>query len=138
MSKQKILIILFLFGFIAWSIFMEYRNETKWLVESIQSGFEGDVVEMFHTNRSFVFKLLDERGDTIEISKATLNPKFYSTIELNMHLIKPRNENYILMVNTSGDTTKMYYEGISWDARDNYFFPLEWKSKWSESSEWDL
>ena len=116
---------------------MEYRNETKWLVESIQSGFKGDVVEMFHTNRSFVFKILDERGDTIEISKATLNPKFYSTIELNMHLIKPRNENYIVMVNISGDTAKMYYEGISWDARDNYFFPQEWKSKWLESSEWD-
>lgn len=137
MSNLKKLIILLVVVFVVWSTFMEYHDATKWLVKLIQSEFEGDIVETYHTPRSFVFKIKDVGGDTITESSSILNPDFYSLIDSSSYIIKPKNENYVFLVNDSNDTTRLYYANISWDARDNYFFPQEWKSKWLESSEWD-
>lgn len=132
--KAFILIVVLL---VCFSGFMEYFYAIKWIVKLIESEFEGKVVEIDHTPRNFVFKVKSIEGDTITESSSILNDDFYSLIESGIYLIKPENENYVFLIDETNDTTKLYYVRISWNARDNFFFPKEWKSKWLESSEWD-
>lgn len=107
----------------------------KLKIEKIKSEFQGRIVEIYATKKTLPthLKVLLSSGKIISISP---NQQLVAKADVGDYLIKPKNENRIYLIKNNKKLT-FFYTKISYETRNSNNFPIEWKNKWPESSEWD-
>ena len=118
---------------------MEYQSTSKWLIEKIEKSYNGTVIDTFSTNKAFVFKVYDSsKNKNIEALSSGFLDEFTKHIYIGVKVDKPKNENYVFLIDSNNIKKKYFYQRISWKDRNHSTFPKEWRNKWLESSEWDI
>lgn len=107
----------------------------KLKVEKIKSEFQGRIVEIYAPKKTLPthLKVLLSNGKIISISP---NQQLVTVADVGDYVMKPKNENIIYLIKNNKKLT-FFYTKISYETRNSNYFPIEWKNKWPESSEWD-
>lgn len=111
-------------------------GNVKLKVEKIKSEFRGKIVRIYATKKTIPthLEVLVTNGKIINISP---NEYLVNSAEVGDYLIKPKNENQIYLIKSNKKKLTFFYTKLSYETRNNKNFPIEWKNKWLESSQWD-
>ena len=111
-------------------------GNVKLKVEKIKSEFKGKIVRIYATKKTIPTHLKVDltNGKIIDISP---NQYLVNEADVGDSLIKPKNENRIYLIKKNKKKLAFFFTKISYETRNNKNFPIEWKYKWLESSEWD-
>ncbi len=132
--KIALSISFFLFLFFNITEFSKSSN-IKLKIEKIKSEFHGKIIKIYATKKTSPthLKVILSNGKIISISP---NQQLITAANVGDYLVKPKNENRIYLIKNKKKLT-FFYTKISYETRNNDNFPIEWKNKWPESSEWD-
>jgi hypothetical protein len=111
-------------------------GNVKLKVEKIRSEFKGKIVKIYATKKTIPthLEVALTDGKIINISP---NQYLVNSADVGDFLIKPKNENRVYLIKSNKKKLTFFYTKISYETRNNKNFPVEWKNRWLESSQWD-
>jgi hypothetical protein len=137
-GKKIIILILILIPIIVVFVFpiIEARRNVTINVERIKESYKGVIVEKYSVRDTPPTHLkIKVAGD--KYIKVIPYQKIVEQGHIGDSIIKPKNENFVYLIDSNGVANQIFYTKISYETRKSKHFPKDWKNKWMESSEWD-
>lgn len=113
-------------------------NHSSVLKDKIKVGFEVVVLEKFNPKEwseiNTQLRVKDKRGKVIELP---FRSEIIDYVSIGDRIIKVKDENLCYVKKPGGESKAFYYVRVSMKTRNHWTFPIEWREKWMESSDWD-
>lgn len=138
MTNRKIIlvalsILLIIFFAIKLFDYLSHRSELNRVIDEIESSFKGIAIDKFSYRENDLPTHLKIKSND-SIFEITPFPPTIRKAELGDSVIKPRDENYVILKRNDSIIFNHYYKRISNEIRNDSDFPKKWRKKWLESS----
>ena len=130
MIKRVLLIGFTIFALlVALIVYIHQSSYGEFTINEIRREYKGVIVQIYSSKSDISPTFIKIRDSSSRFQDLSVLEDVINYVELGDSLIKPKNEN-VLMIKRNGKTKTFFYSIISEKLRKHRKFPDEWRDKW--------